>query len=71
MRIQIVSIIIERKEEKIVDNLTGGMLKRVTRRVTFKKIIVYRRRYLKFSLILPVRVLKFRINLFNVKIINL
>jgi hypothetical protein len=43
--IQIVSIIIERKEEKIVDNLTGGMLKRVTRRVTFKKIIVYRRRY--------------------------
>jgi hypothetical protein len=36
----------ERKEEKIVDNLTGGMLKRVTRRVTFKKIIVYRRKLL-------------------------
>jgi hypothetical protein len=48
MRIQIVYIIIayilKRKEEKIVDNLPGGMLKIVTRRVTFKKIIVYRRR---------------------------
>jgi hypothetical protein len=49
MRLQKVSIIIanilKKKKEKIVDNLTGGMLKRVT----FKKIIVYRRRYsLKF-----------------------
>jgi hypothetical protein len=46
MRIQIVSIKITYiLKENIVDNLTGGMLKRVTRRVTFKKIIVYRRRY--------------------------
>jgi hypothetical protein len=63
MRIQIVSTIIERKEEKIVDNLTGGMLKRVSRRVTFNKIIVRlpSKILVEFSLILPVRVLKFRI----------
>jgi hypothetical protein len=47
MRVQIVSIIVAYiLKEKIVDNLTGGILKRVTRRVTFK-IIIVRRRYSK------------------------